>query len=283
MVGSRTIKRRIRSAKNIAQITKAMQMVAAAKMKKAQAEALAGRPYADKIHEAVTEFATGLDMINDPLCQTYEQVSKTLVILVSTNKGLCGGLNTSLFRRATEWLGGRDVTYIMIGKKGRSLALRSKSTILADFSDQNIHEIVAAVVGLIVEEYIKGIYKDVWIVYNEFISALRYEPRQVRILPFEPPTSTSVPEAGTRQFVVEPSEEQVVLLLLPHYLETQVRRSVLEGEASEHSARMIAMKNATDNASDLMDTLSLEYNKIRQQQITMEIADIVTARLSGNL
>lgn len=282
MIGSRVIKRRIRSAKNIAQITKAMQMVAAAKMKKAQAEALAGRPYATKIQEAVSEFASTLGSVTHPLFQTFPRATKTLVLLVSTNKGLCGGLNTNQFRSVITWFKGNDVTYITIGKKGRNFVLRSKASLLADFSDHDVREAIAPVVSLIVEEYVKGIYKDVWIVYNEFLSALSYEPMQVHILPFSAPVASSQNQGKARQFVVEPSLEQVVASLLPHYLETQVRRSILEGEASEHSARMIAMKNATDNASDLMDTLSLEYNKIRQQQITMEIADIVTARMTAN-
>ncbi len=281
MVGSRTLKRRIRSAKNIAQITKAMQMVAAAKMKKAQAAAMAGKPYAAKIAEAVAEFASTLDSITHPLFQKYPKASKTLVLLVSTSKGLCGGLNTNLFRNVTSWFVGDNHTYIIIGKKGRNFALRTKAAILADFSDQDTSDIVGALATLVVEEYSKGIYKEVWIAYNEFISALRYEPRQLQILPFELPTPSVQEKKEARQFVVEPSEEQVVSLLIPHYLETQVRRSLLEADASEHSARMIAMKNATDNARNLMDVLSLEYNKIRQQQITFEIADMVTARMSG--
>ena len=283
MISSKAIKRRIKSAKNISQITKAMQMVSAAKMKKAQAKALAGKPYADKIQEAVMEFASTLRDINDPLFEKHEGATKNLVILVSTNKGLCGGLNTNLFRSTAQLFTKGTTDFITVGKKGRNFSLRF-GEVKADFSDQLAIEAVGAIIQMVIEEYTKGNYKSVWIVYNEFISALRYEPRNIQILPFELPVQTKQIEQQEdemlNQFVIEPSQEEVLRSLIPHYIETQMRRSVLESEASEHSARMIAMKNATDNAKGLMEILSLEYNKIRQQQITLEIADMVTARMS---
>lgn len=284
MANSRAIKRRIKSANNISQITKAMQMVAASKMKKAQAIAVSGKPYASEIHKAVEQFLPTVEKNTHSLFSTYPHASRELVVLVSTNKGLCGGLNASLFRNLLQWFDAGSTSYITLGKKGRNFAVRRKSELLADFSDQPFVEVVSAVIELVISEYLKGTYKAVYIVYNAFISALQYEPMRLRLLPFErifAEGESDVKEEGSRdQFLVEPSVSEVLNELIPHYLETEVRRSILEGDASEHSARMIAMKNATDNAGDLMKALTLEFNKIRQQQITSEIADMVTARMS---
>lgn len=258
-------------------------MVSAVKMKKAQAKAFAGKPYADKIQAAVMEFASTLQDIREPLFERHDEASKKLVILVSTNKGLCGGLNANLFRFCMQGFTKGETDFITVGKKGRNFALRY-GEVVADFSDQIAIDAVPAIIQMVINEYTKGNYKSVFIVCNEFISALRYEPRGVQILPFELSGETEEKreeeDKALNQFVIEPSQEEVLRALIPHYIETQMRRSVLESEASEHSARMIAMKNATDNAKGLMEVLSLEYNKIRQQQITLEIADMVTARMS---
>lgn len=288
MASEKLIKRRIRSAKNIAQITKAMQMVAASKMKKAQALAISGRPYAQKIAEMVTTFVDRIEKSKHPLLQINEK-GKTLIILITTNKGLCGGLNTNLFHAFKQWFSLEQLEksiFVTLGKKGETYLVRTAKQLLADFSKtvpfvQNI----GALTTLITEGYVKGEYKDVYLIYNNFLSALNQNPTKKRILPIVEFETTGkdivqVEKKHVAEFLIEPTIDAILDTLLFHYLENQVRDAVLEAEASEHSARMIAMKNATDNARDLIDLLTLEYNKARQEKITFEIADMVTARLA---
>ena len=279
MAGIRTIKGRIKSANNIAQITKAMQMVAASKMKKAQARAIAGKPYAEKIYEAMMMFATQVQKEDHPLFTKYES-NDTLSVLISTNKGLVGGLNTTLFRNVLSWQKGEHTKYITLGKKGRNFARRTKGEIIADFSEEKFIETYSAVIKLVIDEYNTGKYKAVNVIYNKFVSALHFEPTRMPLLPMTLETDEEEAADVPNHFIIEPSKEELLNALLPHYLETQVRRAILEAEASEYSAQMMAMKNATDNAKALKADLTLEYNKLRQQQITFEIADMVTARMT---
>jgi len=279
MATIKIIKRRIKSAQNIAQITRAMEMVAASKMKKAQEEALLGRAYADKIYEATKELASRTDKAANPLLSPGNPQGKTLTILISTNKGLCGGLNSNLYRETNSWIAkAENADYISVGKKGESFIVKSRRNLVADFSDQlPFSQSVPAITQFLVSGFIEGKYKQVNIVYNAFINALKQAPQKKQILPlaeFEEKNDTF------SQFTIEPDVEDVLERLIPHYLENQLRSAMLEGEASEQSARMIAMKNATDAALDLMEDLTLSYNRIRQEKITYEIADTVTARMA---
>lgn len=282
MANIRLIKRRIKSAGNIAQITKAMQMVAASKMKKAQDMALAGKPYSEKIYSAVKELASHTKRENHPLLRLGNPAGKILVILISTNKGLCGGLNTNLFRMIDAFLEKRDADFITIGKKGENFVVRTDKTLLADFSFKlPFIEHVPPVAKLLIEGFLGAKYKEVYLVYNSFFSVLKQIPAKKMILPIsELEEVTSEEEAKFSEFVVEPSEEEMLDFLLPHFLENQIRSAIFEAEASEHSARMIAMKNATDAALDFADSLTLLFNKVRQEKITYEISDMVTARLA---
>lgn len=283
MANIKLIKRRIKSAQNISQITKAMEMVAASKMKKAQNTALIGKPYADKINSAVRILAAKLENNKHPLLKSGNQKGAKLFIVISTNKGLCGGLNTNLFRYLTAILNtGDKMEIISLGKKGSSFLARSNFNLIADFSE-NLPVIsnVPALTGLLVEGFISGRYSQVILVYNNFISALKQEPIDNKILPIENLEKAQSEETALfNEFLLEPNAKIVLESLLPHYLENQIRTAIFEAEASEHSARMIAMKNATDAALDLIDDLTLVYNKARQEKITYEIADIVTARLA---
>lgn len=283
MANERLIRRRIRSARNIAQITRAMQMVAASKMKKTQNLALSGRPYALKIAEMVAEFVRRIEITKHPLLMINTS-GKSLIILISTNKGLCGGLNTNLFRILLDYLDEKRIedTYVTLGRKGESFIIREKKTLLADFSYVTpFSQSIPALTTLIAEGYLKGEFKEVYLIYNNFISALKQEPMIKKILPLSEVVQTKdASPAQTIDFLVEPGVEEILDTLLFHYLENQVRDAVLQAEASEHSARMIAMKNATDNAREFIDILTLEYNKARQEKITYEIADMVTARLA---
>lgn len=283
MANIRLIKRRIKSAKNISQITKAMELVAAAKMKKAQAAALSGKLYAEKIYEMVMRLSKRTEFTNHPLLFSPEPTGKRLIILLSTNKGLCGGLNTSLFRyfmRQYPTLANHDV--VTIGKKGADFLTRLGQSVKADFSDTTPWErVVPALVTLITEQFLSGIYDGVDLVSNEFLSVTKQVPRVKTVLPLT--ITQQAAEASSEsayEFLIEPDVESVFGSLLPHYVENQIRDAVLQAEAAEHSARMIAMHNATDNANSLQDELTLLYNKARQEKITYEITDMVTARLA---
>ncbi len=284
MANIRLIKRRIKSAKNIAQITKAMELVAASKMRKAQAQALAGKLYAQKIYDMVLRLSTRVEAKEHPLLRKPAVLTgKRLVILLSTNKGLCGGLNTTLFRHVLHETG--DVTrydWIILGKKGASFIAQMNGTMKADFSETvPFASAVPALTDLVTSEFVAGHYDGVDLIYNEFVSIVKQQPRKKTILPLTiAGTGETEKQEEIGEFLIEPTEEEVFASLLPHYLENQLRDAVLQAEASEHSARMIAMRNATDNAVSLTDELTLLYNKARQEKITYEITDLITAQLA---
>lgn len=282
MANIRLIKRRIKSAKNIAQITKAMELVAAAKMKKAQAAALSGKLYAQKIYEMVMRLAKRTDFRNHKLLQTPPLTGKRLVVLLSTNKGLCGGLNTSLFRFfMKQYPHNASYDVVSIGKKGADFVTRLGHGVKADFSDTTPWErVVPALVTYLTEQFLTESYDAVDLVSNEFLSVSKQIPRAKTILPLTITGEAAQDDEGAYEFLIEPSVEEVFAALLPHYVENQIRDAVLQAEAAEHSARMIAMHNATDNANSLQDDLTLQYNKARQEKITYEITDMVTARLA---
>jgi F-type H+-transporting ATPase subunit gamma len=283
MANIRLIKGRIKTAKNIAQITKAMELVAASKMKKAQQAALSGRLYAGKIFDMVMLLASRVDYAHHPLLKKPSKLSgKRLVILISSNKGLCGGLNTNLFRFTFSHYKDVNADFVTVGKKGADFVVRAKKEIIADFSTgNNFTQFVAAITELVKEKYLLSEYDAIDLVYNDFISAIRQNPRKKTILPLTIDVAEEKTNEDVAEFLVEPDAATVFDSLLPHYLENQIRDAILEAEASEHSARMVAMRNATDNANSLREELTLVYNKARQEKITYEITDLVTARLSS--
>lgn len=281
MSNIKLIKRRIKSAQNISQITKAMEMVAASKMKKAQETALSGKPYAEKIFQAVRDFAERVDRQSHILLSKGNPNGKRLIILISTNKGLCGGLNTNLFRFLNQWISETGDDFISVGKKGQNFIVRSGKNLTADFSENlPFRNSVPAIIKLVLDGFVNLKYREVYLVYNEFLSALKHIPSKKKILPIVLEDIEQGEKKTFSQFLIEPSITDIVENLLPHYLINQLRSAIFEAEASEHSARMIAMKNATDSALDLMDELTLIFNKARQEKITYEIADMVTARLA---
>lgn len=278
----RKIKRRIRSARNVSQITRAMQMVAASKLRRAQERALAGKPYAEEILRLVREARRRVKEQAHPLLAPKGKGDKKLVILVATNKGLCGSLNTDLFRKTDEWFAkDQKSEFVTLGKKAQAFVTRTGRSLQADFSDQDFLGSVPALSKIAQGGFLQGKYEAVFIAFTEFRSALAREPQSLQILPFsEQEGNTADTEKKETELLVEPSYDAVLELLLPHVIEIQVRRAILEAEASEHAARMLAMKNATDNALELIDNLTLVYNKLRQEAITNEIADMVTARMA---
>ena len=291
MASAKFIVRRIKSAKNISQITRAMQMVAASKMRQAQEKAISGKPYSEKIYEVTRSLALKVDPKTHPLLKRPEGKLYPLIVLITTNKGLCGGLNTNLLRSLNKFLNERfaeniQIDFVTLGKKGQSFVLRFGGGYLADFSKMTpFTDAVGPIVKLITDQFLRGKYNQVWLVYNNFINALKQNPKIKQILPIA--SKELIKEElekeekiEVKEYLFEPSADEILNTLIPFYLEIQVREAILEAEASEHSARMIAMKNATDNALDLMDGLTLEYNKLRQQLITAEISDITTAKIS---
>ena len=282
MANIRLIKNRIRTAKSISQITKAMELVAASKMRKAQAAAIAGKLYAAKIRDMVGTLASRTDITNHPLLSVSHDTNKRLVILISTNKGLCGGLNTNLFRFMLRDYGHIDnCVFVSLGKKGTHFISQIHGELKADFSEHiPFVDSVPAITDMLTQEYLSDTVSGVDLVYNEFFSALKQIPVKKSILPLALSDLEKKDSAPSGEFLIEPSVSEVFNVLLPHYLENQVRDAVLQAEASEQSARMVAMRNATDNALSFMDELTLLYNKARQEKITYEISDMVTARLA---
>lgn len=284
MANIRLIKRRIKTAKNISQITKAMELVAAAKMKKAQNAAISGKQYAEKIYEMVMRLSKHTDYRSHPLLMIPKPAGKRLLVLLSTNKGLNGSLNSTLFRylmHAYPTFSGHDL--ITVGKKGADFVTRTGHSVNADFSDTTPRShVVPALVDLVIRSFLDGGYDGVDIVSNEFISVVKQQPRIKTLLPLTISGNGSPQDEDTQaiDFLVEPSVEEVFSTLLPHYVENQVRDAVLQAEACEYAAQMIAMHNATDNANALQDDLTLVYNKARQEKITYEITDMTTARLA---
>jgi len=285
MATLREIKRRAKSVKNISQITSAMQMVAASKMKKAQDKATRFMPYAQKIAEAVGDLSTGVDSnLHSLLSKGNPESNRELILLISTNKGLCGGLNSSLFRAIKQWYPDlKKHESITVGKKGQSFVRSNQLQLIADFSDGAPADNVVALSQYAVEGFLAGNYSKVVVAYNKFVNSFTQEPTKLDLLPiakFETDQAKSDEDDAFFDFLIEPSPLEVLNALLPEYIENIIRAAALSAEASEYSARMMAMKNATDNAEELQSDLTLEYNKMRQSEITTSLQDMVTARMA---
>jgi F-type H+-transporting ATPase subunit gamma len=290
MPSTRDIRRRIKSVKNTAQITKAMQMVAAAKMRKAQSAALVGRPYAQLMNEIMAKAAEGTVGFDHPLLQS-RPVAKRAVILISTDRGLCGGLNSNLFREAAK-LDKNTTVFITAGKKAAQFIARTKRTLAAEFSYKDTPEFgeARAISKFAQQLFLKGEVDAVDILFPKFVNTLTQSPSLVPFLPIgkiaaatagiNAPKQELAAHASTEIFEFEPDEETVLGELLPHSLNFQMHQFLLETKASEQSARMVAMKNATDNAKEIIKGLTLEYNKLRQANITKELLEITTAQMA---
>ncbi len=294
MPSTRDIRRRIKSVKNTAQITKAMQMVASAKMRRAQQAALAGRPYATLMNEVLAAATAGAGEFTHPLMEKRAVVKKRALILITTDKGLCGALNTNLLREAAKW--DKDTTvFICAGKKGAQWAGRLKRELAAEFTYKDTPQFAEAraISKFAQDLFLSGQVDVVDVVYTNFINTLVQKPEQRQLLPLG---EIKALEAGlegesqgeklgeaTREYLFEPVAATVLGNLLPHYLNYQVFQFLQEAKASEQSARMVAMKNATDNAKQIIKDLTLEYNKLRQANITKELLEITTAQMAmGN-
>ncbi len=290
MASTRDIRRRIKSVKNTAQITKAMQMVAAAKMRKAQQAALAGRPYADLMNRVLAEVTQHLGDYVHPLMVSRE-VRKTAVVLVTSDKGLCGALNSNLLREAAR-IEPAATVFIAAGRKGSQFVARTRRQLAAEFSYKDTPQFseARAITKFVCDMFVKGEVDQVDVLFTNFISTLNQKPERRTLLPVGEITSVSTDLAGeipaevlargANEFLFEPAADKVFEALLPHYLNFQMFQYLFEAKASEHSARMVAMKNATDNAKQLIKDLTLQYNKMRQASITKELLEICSATMS---
>lgn len=285
------IKRRIKSVQSTRKVTKAMQMVSAAKMKKAQSLAVSSRTYAEAAWGLIQNIAnTG--SFENPLVKTYPRAKKIGVIILTTNRGLVGSLNTNVLtqlRILSESLGETIAEIITYGKKGNQTLSRMKKTIIADFlkEDKTISaEEIYPIAQMISQMYASGEYKKVYIVYNQFISTLVQKPYAKQIFPFREALRKDLAEDTDElaitdtEYIYEPDPKIVLEHLLPRIIESQIYEAILESNASEHSARMVMMKNATESAGDLISDLTLTYNGLRQGKITTELSEITAGRIA---
>lgn len=286
MANLRDIRRRIKSVKNTAQITKAMQMVAASKMRKAQQAAINGRDYAQLMNRVIVSLRDAVDPSSHPLLARRE-VKRELVLLFSTDKGLCGGLNTNLFREAMEF-DPETTSFVSVGRKGTQFLSRMRRNMVADFPlrDRPTFLETKAISKFCIEKFLDGSVDKVTVLFPMFVNTLSQVPKAMPLLPL-----TSFEEVGlTNEYgsapaldggiLFEPEPGQVLDAILPAYVHFGVYQTLLGTRASEQSARMVAMKSATDNAKNLVKDLTLEYNKARQASITNEILEISTAQLA---
>jgi len=279
----RQIKNRIKGVKKTQQITKTMEMVAAARIKKAQARMEAARPYALKMIELMESVSSAVVEVSHPLLEKRE-INNVLVIVFTANRGLCGAFNSNVIRLTERLIEretslNRKVDLAVLGRKGlsyfrfkgRELACYFEVTDKAEFSEAK------AVSDYVVKAYSEKQYDAVYLVFNHFKSLMRQVPTEFRLLPLEPKASESKESDKETEYLWEPSAEAVLYELLPRYIDTLVFRALLESVASEHAARRAAMKNATDNAGEMIRALTLSMNKARQAQITKELTEIITA------
>ena len=289
MASTRDIRRRIKSVKNTRQITKAMELVAASKMKKAQQAALAGRAYIHVMSEMLAALSSRVTELKHPFLD--ERVVKTRgILLVTSDKGLCGPLNANLFKLVTEIK--TPVKFFAIGRKGAQFLARTKRDLVADFvvQDRTPFSEVKVAVELMVQKYLAGEIDTVEVIYPRFRNTLVQEPMLRPVLPLASLASfvaQAHADAGaefkpdTRDMIFEPNASEVMEALIPFYVNRHIYQLVLSARASEHSARMVAMKTAKDNATKLVGELSLEYNKARQAAITQEILEIAAAQYAA--
>ncbi|MFC5050867.1 ATP synthase F1 subunit gamma [Rubritalea spongiae] len=293
MANLRDIRRRIKSVKNTAQITRAMELVAAAKMKKAQDQALAGRAYADELNKVLVNLKENVDENAHPLLEKREG-NKTLTLVISTDKGLCGGLNANLLKEVTKADTG-ETEYVTVGRKLRLSLMKASKEIKADFvvKDPVPFSEARPISKFLTEQFLSGEYDSIKVAFNDFKSTMVQEPKVVQLLPIDSNAlgekqeyegvgkddvaETNKVAALEKEYLFEPSPLKVLDTLLPQYVNFQVYQMLVESRASEHSARMVSMKAATDNAKDMVADLTLEFNKLRQAAITAELLEITTA------
>ena len=289
MPSLKDIRGRIGSVRNIAQITRAMEMVAASRMKRAQDAILAARPYSDELRAALSRVAAVVGEEVHPLL-ARRPVKRVALIMITTDRGLAGSLNANSIRAALRWTqskmqssddgeGRVEVEAITIGRKGRDGLRRAGIPIAAHFSqlgDRPSFSDVTPIARLVTEDFLEGRYDEIDVAYSTFVTTLTQRPEISPLLPIATPKQEEGADIENDEYLFEPSPEAVLSKLLPHFVAIDLYRAVLENQASEQSARMIAMRNSTDNANELIEDLTLVYNKTRQATITREMIEIAS-------
>ena len=280
MATLRAIRKRIKSARNIQQITKAMKMVAAAKLRKAQERILMARTYANKIREVIFELIIGIEENSYPLLIENTDVKKEAILLITSDKGLCGSFNSNLIKETMlKMKENNDINFIFVGKKGMDYFKRfnfNKEIELFKYNDKKIDWYDVEEIGnLLINNYLKKNYRKVHLIYSEFQTSLQQKIKKEILLPvkFEPQLLENKIEK--RDFLYEPDEKTVLNALLERYIKNNIFRAILESQAAEHGVRMVSMEMATNNAGDMIKSLTLLANKTRQASITKEISEIV--------
>lgn len=276
----RQVRKKAKSVRNVKKITRSMQLVSAIKMKKAQTTAIEARAYQDALSFIIKRSIGRVDINLSPLLMSKDENSPELVIFMTANKGLCGSFNFDLFRFLIKNISVDTTQFILIGKKGGMFMTKLGGRVLADFSSAQPLNNVSAVFTMAVDGFLAGTYRKVSIVYNKFISTLHTEPTKETILPIHLPVENPIEEKFTQEYLIEPSADKIIDQVLRSFVEERMRDALIQMEAGEHSARMVAMKNATDNANDVIYNLTLLGNKLRQEKITNELLDMITAKES---
>ncbi len=280
MANTRLIRRRIKGVTNIAKITRAMEMIATSKMRKAQERGLAGRPYSEKIQQVVADLAAisqaGGGTVN-PLLQRRETIKKIAIVHITPDRGLTGGLNANINRKTAGFILEQQapVSIVAVGRKGIEFMRRYGREIRAEFSqlgDKPDLIDILPMARIIIDDYSNGVVDLVYLAYAQFVTTIVQKPVLQQILPVVP---AKIPAGQNVEYIYEPTPGEVLNQLLPRFVEMQVYHAILESIASEQSARMVAMRNATDASDDLIKDLTLIYNKARQESITKELLDIV--------
>ncbi len=285
MASLREIRRRVRSVKNVGKITKAMEMVAASRMRRAQRNTEATRPYSERMRTVMGELTTRAgQQLAHPLLTQRADVRRVGLVMVTPDRGLCGSLITNVLRNATRFIldlrqGGREVEVLTVGKKGRDFAVRTGLPVRAEITGLGDTPGLVDILPIatnVIDGFSDGRYDEVYVVYTGFVNTMTQRAERRRLLPIEPPEQGAT---STNDYTYEPSQEEVLNQLLPRFVEVQLYQTILESIASEHSARMLAMRNATDNAKELVRDLTLSANKARQAAITKELSEIAAGSL----
>jgi F-type H+-transporting ATPase subunit gamma len=280
------IRRRIKSTKSIAQMTKAMQMVSASKMRRAQDAALATRPFTLKLHEILARVASAKSEAEMHALTTTRPEKKVLVILVSTTKGLCGGLNVNLHRTYAAFaasIPSAEISVVTVGRKARWVLGKRDVNLAARFDnigETPTFEETRTIARYAMDSFLDASYDAIYLAYPRFVSTLTSEMEVTKLLPVSPVVASTA--TAPSNYTIEPSPQSLIDKLLPYQVEMTTHQALLEARATEHSARMVAMKNASDNARDLIGSLTLDYNSARQSQVTSELLDVTTARMALN-
>ncbi len=281
----RQVRKKIKSVSNVKKITRSMQLVSAIKMKKAQQAAIEARPYQEHLESVIKRVMARNERTESPFLVSHSDSKNAtdLVVVLTTNKGLCGSFNIDILRYISTKIDIEQTKFITIGKKGSQFLSKVGGEIIADYSTTFPSDAVSAVIKLATDAFFKGTYKRVFVLYNRFISTLKTEPDLAQIMPYHLSLDKPIKHVEEKEYIeylIEPNPQQIIDTILRSFVEEKVRNAIIQSDAGEQSARMIAMKNATDNANDVIYNLTLVGNKLRQEKITNELLDMITAKES---